>query len=159
METAAERIPVARPDYSVPGAGADTINETPTSGPDTTMWEPLQRAMSALKRVTSNYAHLAVLDMQRAAVQFAWLVAGGIVITVLLVTAWLAAVVAVAVWLLGQGMSWPGVLLIAALLNVVAAAVVGFRLKNLFDEAPFAATMRHVRMEERPGTKASGDPA
>ena len=74
---------------------------------------------ATLKRMASNYATLAVLDVRRAAVQFAWLVAGGIFIAVLIVTAWLAAVVALAVWLLGTGMSWPAVLLIAAALNLV----------------------------------------
>ena len=160
MDTAADRIPVARPDYTAPrdaAPGADTINETPTNGRDTSMWEPLERALSAAKRVGSNYAHLAILDMQRAAVQFAWLVAGGIVITVLLVTAWLAAVVALAVWLLGQGMSWPAVLGVAALLNVVAAVIVGLRLKNAFDEVPFSATMRQIKTEERAAKQPNGD--
>lgn len=153
MDTAADRIPVARPDYSA--SGADATNEQPTDGRDTSMWEPLERALGSLKRVASHYAHLAILDMQRAAVQFAWLVAGGIVITVLLVTAWLAAVVALAVWLLGQGMSWPAVLVVAALLNVVAAVLVGLRLKVIFDEVPFAATMRQMKLEE-PGSHKSG---
>ena len=157
MDTAAERIPVARPDYSAPAA--ENIDEPPPNGRDNTMWEPLQRALSSLKRVGSNYAQLAVLDMQRAALQFAWLVGGGIVITVLLVTAWLAAVVALAVWLLGQGMSWPAVLVVAAMLNIVAAGLVGWRLKNVFDEVPFAATMRQIKMEESGGNKTGGGTA
>ena len=156
MDTAADRIPVARPDHSAPGA--ETVREVSPNGGDKMMWEPLERALSSLKRVASNYALLAILDMQRAAVQLAWLVGGGIVITVLLVTAWLAAVVALAVWLLGQGMSWPGVLIVAAILNVVMAGLVGWRLKTVFDEVPFAATMRQIKMEE-PGGKPKGGAA
>src|SRR5512134_2322298 len=69
---------------------------------------PFERVFATLKRMASNYATLTVLDVRRAAVQLAWLVAGGIFISVLVVTAWLAIVVAIAVALLGAGMSWPG---------------------------------------------------
>ena len=154
MDTAADRIPVARPDDAAPGA--ETVHEVPPNGGDKTMWEPLERAVSAFKRVASNYALLAILDMQRAAIQLAWLVGGGIVITVLLVTAWLAGVVALAVWLLGQGMSWPGVLVVAAVLNVIAAGLVGWRLKAVLDEVPFAATMRQIKMEGPGGNEKGG---
>lgn len=109
--------------------------------------EPFERVYATLKRMASNYATLAVLDVRRSAVQFAWLVAGGIFIAVLVVTAWLAAVVALAVWLIGAGLSWPAVLLIAAALNLVGAAIVGLRLRNVFDRVPFEATLRHLKTE------------
>ncbi len=128
---------------------AETPDVEPTSESpeDTTMWEPLARAAAAFKRVAGSYALLAVLDMRRAAVQLAWIVGGGIVITVLLVTAWLASVVALAVWLLGQGMSWPAVLVVAASLNVVAAGLVVWRMRNVFQIAPFAATLRQLNVD------------
>src|SRR5688572_17013739 len=112
---------------------------------------PFERVFATLKRMASNYATLAVLDAQRAALQFAWLVAGGIFVSVLIVTAWLAVVVALAVWLLGSGMSWPAVLLIAAGLNLAGAAVVGLRLRNVFDHVPFEATLRQLKAEEPKG--------
>jgi len=110
--------------------------------------EPFERVYATLKRMVSNYATLAVLDVRRAAVQFAWLVAGGIFIAVLIVTAWLAAVVALAVWLLGAGMSWPAVLMIAAALNLAGAAIVAMRLRNVFDHVPFEATLGQLKSEE-----------
>lgn len=103
--------------------------------------------MSATKRMVSNYATLAVLDTRRAAVQFAWLVAGGILISVLVVTAWLAAVIALAVWLLGSGMSWPAVLLICGALNLAGAGIVAFRLRSIFDQVPFAATLHQIKSD------------
>lgn len=110
--------------------------------------DPFERIVSTLKRMASNYATLAVLDARRAAVQFAWLAAGGILIAVLIATAWLAAVVALAVWLLASGMSWPAVLLIAAASNLVGAAIAGLRLRSIFDRAPFEATLRQLKSEE-----------
>lgn len=115
------------------------------------MLEPVERVYSTLRRMGSNYATLAVLDVRRAAVQFAWLVGGGIFIAVLVVTAWLAAIVALAVWLLGTGMSWPAVLLIAAALNLAGAAIVIFRLRSVFDRLPFEATLRQLKSDEKKG--------
>jgi uncharacterized membrane protein YqjE len=88
-----------------------------------------------------------VLDLRRAAIQFAYLIGAGIFVTVLAVTAWLALVVALAVWLFGQGMSWPGVLCVAAGLNLVGAAVVLWRVKHIFDEKPFSALLRQVKTQ------------
>jgi uncharacterized membrane protein YqjE len=133
--------PAAGPGATVSAAGT-TAREEPS------MREPVERVYSTLKRMASNYATLAVLDLRRAAVQFAWLVGGGIFIAVLVVTAWLAGVVALAVWLLGTGLSWPAVLLIAAALNLAGAAIVVFRLRSVFDRMPFEATLRQLKSEE-----------
>lgn len=115
---------------------------------ETAFLEPLERVFATLKRIISSYALLGVLDARRAALQFAWLIGAGIFITVLLVTAWLAGVVALAVLMLGQGMSWPAVLGIAALTNVAGAAIVAWRVKHVFDEKPFSAILRQLKAEE-----------
>ena len=86
-----------------------------------------------------------LFDLRRAAIQLAWLVGAGILIAVLVVTAWLAAVVAGAVWLLGQGMSWPAVLGIAALINLIGAGLVVWRVKDVFEHAPFSATLKQIK--------------
>ena len=116
---------------------------------------PFERVLATFKRMSSNYATLAVLDVRSAAVQFAWLIAGGIFIAVLVVTAWLAAVVALAVVLLGNGMSWPAVLLIAGALNLVGAVLVGVRLKHVFAHVPFSATLRQIKSDDTPHESAS----
>ena len=109
---------------------------------------PFERVFATLKRMASNYATLVVLDVRRAAVQFAWLVAGGIFISVLVVTAWLAAVAALCVWLLGDVLTWPGVLIVAAALNIVGAAIVAMRLRAVFQHTPFEATLRHIKSDD-----------
>ena len=125
-----------------PGGTADADAREPS------LMAPFERVFATLKRMASNYATLAVLDLRRAAIQLAWLIAGGIFITVLAVTAWLAAVVALAVWLFGEGLSWPGVLLIAAGLNLVGAAIVGLRLRAIFKHVPFEATLRQFKTDD-----------
>ena len=143
MNTVADRIP---PSSRVPpgSAASPSAPETPH---ETSFLEPLERMFATVRRIVTNYALLAVLDARRAAMQLAWLIGAGILIAVLVVTAWLAGVVALAVILLGRGMSWPGVLGVAALLNLVGAGLVVWRVKNVFDQAPFAALLRQIKAE------------
>ena len=161
METAADRASERLPQSAfsaAPGAPASAVPASDLSGErarEASFLEPFERVLATLKRMASNYATLAVLDVQRAALQLAWLIGGGIVISVLVVTAWLAAVVALAVWLFGQGLSWPAVLLIAAGLNLVGAAVVGLRLRNVFDQVPFSATLRQFKSDEEKREEAT----
>jgi uncharacterized membrane protein YqjE len=149
MDTAFDRGP-ARATVP-PAAGVAPGSRARAESHEASILEPLERVFSSLRRMASNYATLAIVDLRRATIQLAWLVGSGIVIAVLLVTAWLAGVVAVAVLLLGDGMSWPAVLGIAALLNLVGAAIVVWCVKSVFDEAPFAATLKQIK-------SAGGDP-
>ena len=80
----------------------------------------------------------------------------GLVIAVLLVTAWLALVIALAVWLFEASMSWPAVLGIAALLNVVIAAILAWVAKSRAVEMPFTATLRQLSSDSD-ATSGVGD--
>lgn len=118
--------------------------------------ESVERAFTSLRRLASGYATLAVVDLRRAAIQLAWLVGSGILIAVLVVTAWLAGLVALGVLLLGNGMSWPAVLGLAAGLNLIGALIVVWSVKHVFDEAPFSATLKQLK---HPGGDTSEPPA
>jgi uncharacterized membrane protein YqjE len=128
-----------------PTVGAARAGRAYSESPDASFLEPLERVFASLRRMASNYATLAVIDLRRATIQLAWLVGSGIMIAVLVVTAWLAGVVAVAVLLLGNNMSWPAVLGVAALLNLVGAGIVVWCVKSVFEEAPFAATLKQIK--------------
>ena len=151
MDTAAERGAGRLPPsaFSAGPTPGDPAHAADAQDPhEASFLAPFERVFATLKRMASNYGTLAVLDVRRSAIQFAWLVAGGIFIAVLVVTAWLAAVVALAVVLLGKGMSWPAVLLIAGALNLVGAAMVGWRIKHVFEHVPFEATLRQMKSDE-----------
>lgn len=145
MDSAACHTPSTAP--VPPGPGVTPRGAAIPDMPETSFLEPIERTFASLRRLATNYALLGVLDARRAAMQFAWLIAAGILITVLVVTAWLAGVVALAVWMLGRGMSWPGVLGIAALLNLVGAAIVAWRVKHVFDQKPFSALLRQIKAD------------
>ena len=130
-----------------PGAGLHGQNG---GGPqdEASILAPFERLFGTLKRMASNYATLAVLDVRRSAVQLAWLIAGCILISVLVVTAWLAGVVALAAWMLRDGMPLPAVLLIAAGVNLFGALLVGLRIRSIFEHVPFSATLHQIKSDE-----------
>jgi hypothetical protein len=80
-------------------------------------------------------------------VHLAELLGAVLIAAVLLVTAWLALVTAGMVWVLGQGVSWIVALSIGALLNIAGAAALGWWIKTLVTELPFAALLRQLRGE------------
>src|SRR5262245_22777742 len=108
----------------------------------------LARLLAEVRCLVSDYALLGVLDARRAALQLAWLLSSGLVVAVLLVTAWLALVVAAVVWLLGEHVTWPGALAIGALINVVGAAGLLWWIRSLAVEMPFTALLRQLKGED-----------
>lgn len=107
------------------------------------------------RALSSDYFHLAVLDARSAAVRFAWMLCFGVVAAILLVTAWLALVAGGIVWMLGSGASWVTALVVAAAINIVAAAIIAWRMRSMFSDPPFAATLRQLRGEEANGAQES----
>jgi uncharacterized membrane protein YqjE len=100
---------------------------------------------SRCRRLAADFSHLAVLDARYAVRHIAEILCVAVVASVLVVTAWLAMVTAAMGWLIGGGTSWPAALLLAAVLNVVAAVVVAVWLRQRQKELPFASTLRQLR--------------
>ena len=103
------------------------------------------RLIGEARQLVADYAELTVLDARRAAIRLAWILGCVLVAAVLIVTSWMGLVAAAIVFAWGHGASWPIALAIAAVLNIIAAAVLaGFTLK-LAKELPFTALLRQLR--------------
>jgi hypothetical protein len=113
--------------------------------------ELLGRLLSEAHGLVSDFAELAVLDARRAAIRLALLLAAGLGAAVLLVTAWMALIAALAVWLWGEGMGWPAALAIAAGINIGGAVGLALWMKGLTKEMPFTALLRQLRGRPAPG--------
>jgi hypothetical protein len=114
----------------------------------------LGRLLGEARQLVADYTLLAVLDARRGAIRLAWLLSSGLMAAVLLVTAWLALVVAAMVWMLGERMSWPGALAVCALLNVSGAVALLWWMRRLVVEMPFTALLRQLKGEngDAPGS-------
>jgi hypothetical protein len=107
--------------------------------------ELLSRLLSETRQLVSDFAHLAVLDARRAALRLAMLLSAGLIIAVLLITAWMGFVAAGIVWMFDVGVSWPLAIAIAAIINIAAAALLGWWARHLLSEMPFTALLRQLR--------------
>ena len=105
----------------------------------------LARLIGEARQLVADYAELTVLDARRAAIRLAWILGCVLVAAVLIVTSWMGLVAAAIVFAWGHGASWPIALAIAAVLNIVAAAVLAWFTLKLAKELPFTALLRQMR--------------
>ena len=109
--------------------------------------DSLGQLFAETRALVADYAELAVLDARRAAIRLAWLLGSGLVVAVLVVTAWMAGIAAGIVWMWGEGVSWPAAIAIAAVVNVLGAGALVWWMKSLVVELPFTALLRQLKGE------------
>jgi uncharacterized membrane protein YqjE len=97
-----------------------------------------------------DHSLLALLEMQRASLGLVKIIGAAVVISVLVVAAWMGLVAAGIVWAVGAGASWGVAIVVAALINLVAAGALAFWIKTQVPELLFAATLRQLRGEPPP---------
>ena len=107
----------------------------------------LSLAWTNMKGLVQNHALLAVLELQRAGISLVKMVAAGIIISILVVSAWMALVAAAVVWAVGAGANWGLAILIAALANIGIAVALAFWAKSQVPDLLFAATLRQLRKD------------
>jgi hypothetical protein len=107
--------------------------------------EVVGRLLGEARALVADFAELAVLDARRAAIRLAWLLAAVLVITVLVVATWMALIAGGVVFMLGQGASWVAALAVAAGINLIGAAALGWWMFALIKELPFTALLRQLR--------------
>jgi len=107
--------------------------------------EVVGRLLVESRSLVADYAELAVLDARRAAIRLAVLLGAVLIAAVLVVTTWMAFVAAGIVWMLGHGASWVTALVVAAVLNIVGAGLLGWWMLALIKEMPFTALLRQLR--------------
>lgn len=103
------------------------------------------RLIGDVRQLVSDFAQLAVLDARRAGVRLAMLLSAGLLIAILVITAWMGFVAAGIVWMFDQGVSWPAAIAIAAVINIAAAAALAWWARHLVSEMPFTALLRQLR--------------
>ena len=102
---------------------------------------------SNARGLVHDHAQLALLEVQRASLGLVKIIGAAVVISVLVVSAWMGLVAAGVVWAVGAGASWGMAIAIAAVLNLVVAGALAWWVKAQVPELLFAATLRQLRGE------------
>src|SRR6185312_1305451 len=133
------RVPTDASDESNVRVTADTDPMTSTSR--------LSLAWTNLRGLVQDHALLAVLEVQRASISLVKMVAAAIIISILVVSAWMGIVAALVVWAIGAGANWGLAILIAALVNIAVAVGLAFWAKKQIPDLLFSATLRQLRQD------------
>ena len=107
----------------------------------------LSLAWTNLKALVQDHALLAVLEVQRAGISLVKMIAAAIVISILVVTTWIALVAACIAWAIGEGADWALAIFIAAIVNLLLAAGIAWWAKKQIPDLLFAATVRQLRKD------------
>ena len=139
----------ANPAAELRGEGATDRSSPQALGSDTQSKSPsisgeLVNTIAAIRRVISDFLELATLEARRAGISLMWLVACGAIVAILVVTAWLSLVGAVAIWAVSYGISWTAVFLVIASVNLLAAALALSICVSMSRDLLFSATRRQI---------------
>jgi uncharacterized membrane protein YqjE len=128
-----------------------TLGSTASAESGLTPFEALRLRAGTMWTQTVGLVHdhalLALLEVQRASLGLVKIIGAAVVISVLIVAAWMGLVAAGIVWAVGAGASWGVAIVVAAVVNLVAAAALAFWIKAQVPELLFAATLRQLRGE------------
>jgi len=102
--------------------------------------------------LVQDHALLTVLEVQRATRTATIMLFSGVVVAVLLVTAWLALVASLLFWAVDGNQAWGFALLLVGLIHVALSAAIIWWIRRLASHQMFSALLRQVR----PDRKASG---
>jgi hypothetical protein len=95
-----------------------------------------------------DYALLAALELQRAGIGLALILAASVIVAVLVVSAWTALVASAVVWAVQSGAAaWPVALGVAAAVNIVLAGAMVAQIRAHATNIFLGATLRQLRGE------------
>jgi uncharacterized membrane protein YqjE len=119
----------------------------PTRTPSMTAASRFSTAWANVKALVQDHALLAVLEVQRAGISLVKMIIAGIVISILVVSAWMAIVAAIIGFAIGEGANWAVAILVAAFVNIGVAVALAFWAKKQLPDLLFAATVRQLRKD------------
>jgi len=139
------RSPEHNFDDATANARAEAASHGGAPAPDVALGATLRSFVQEVGSLAYEHLLLAALEAQRAGRNLIRMVVAGIFTAVLVVTAWLALVAAIASLWVDHGATWPQAFVAMAVLNIVIAGLVVFWIRRLAGEMMFAATLRALK--------------
>ena len=103
-----------------------------------------------LKGLAHDHLELAALETRQAGESLVWIIAYGIVVGVLCVSAWLGLVAALVLWLVDRGMPASAAVLLAVVVNLLGAFGFVLAIKKTSQALRFPATVRALKPGAKP---------
>jgi hypothetical protein len=129
---------------AAPGVAADCA--APGSG----LLNDAESLLNELRGLAHDHLHLAALETKRAGDSLVTMIAAGIIVAVLLVSAWIGLLTAAILWLIGWGLKPVFAVLIAVGVNFVLAFILYVVIRHQSDYLRFPETIRSLRPKPSP---------
>lgn len=107
---------------------------------------------ASARRVISDFLELLALETRRAGLTLVWMVACGAVAAILVVTAWLGFMAALALWAVSLGFPWGAAVTVISLANLAVATIMTSVCVRTSRDLLFSATRR--QLEAKPARPA-----
>ncbi len=134
----------------------DATSSAPYPAAPASLASRFRAVLQETRELARDHLELAALEAQRATAMVTKMLVAAVVISILVISAWLALVTGALVWVTQEGVSWPVALLVAALINLVLAGVLGWYIFAHVDELMFEATLRQLRRSKDEVKEAAG---
>jgi len=134
------------------GASGTGASDAPPADSAGAVSELVQSLLRDVWTLVQDHALLTVLEVQRATRTATIMLFSGVVVAVLLVTAWLALIASLLFWAVDGDQAWGFALLLVGLIHVALSAAIIWWIRRLASNQMFSALLRQVR----PDRKASG---
>ena len=109
------------------------------------LFDDLSGALGGARGLLSNALDLVALEARRAGLSLALMLACGASGAILIVTAWLGVMAALALWAVELGSSWQAAVAAVALANLLGAAALFWLCVRVSRGLLFSATRRQLR--------------
>lgn len=126
-----------------PAAQTGVAAGLPTAG----VLKELSRALSSMGATLTGFLELIALEARGAGVALIWMVAGSFLAVVFFASAWLALLVAAALWAVSLGLSPIAVAIALAVTNLLAGAALIYGCMALSRALLFSATRRQLAVQ------------
>ena len=132
------------PTNALDGKGEPATGITPPAG-DAGLLDEARSLWQELRGLVHDQLTLAALETKLAGKSLVTMVAAGLMVAVLLVSAWLGLLGAVVLWLISSGVVASIAMLLAVAANLVLAWVLYQVIRRQSDHLQFPATLRSLR--------------
>jgi len=133
-----------------------TAGIDPATAPDASpsapvgLMDEIKGLWREIRLLIHDHIELAALETRLAGQTLAFMVMAGVAIAILLVSAWLALLGAMVVLLVAMGMWASAALLLIVLLNIAAAAGLGWAIKHKSRNLKWSATLASLKPDAGP---------
>jgi hypothetical protein len=123
-----------------------TLGDTgvPTQAPPAGVLDELSKLLAFARQTISAFLELISLEARRAVVSLVWMIVGGLIATIFIVTAWAGVMGVLAMFMITQGMLPLGALLIVVTVNLLAGVGLLYWCIALSRHMLFGATRRQI---------------